>query len=242
MFADDVHRGMKWPTYYISLSIVSDRSAGNAISVFSICGRNIGGQFEERARGILGYRAMTQTVRPILIKKIKLLIAALRSPPFLSTAFCPSLCFPIFSFSFCLPSPFQAQSKLDPRARTPQRWQAFLMSARLIGRNFINAGSIEIGAEKEYRQSSQTMKNSDAILREFTRVFIKYDDCSLGTTTEGDTLVSDGSIGSLCFATGIAAKTPSLDLQDLQTPSPMLSAVNCNLDLTKPRVSLFPSF
>lgn len=78
-----------------------------------------------------------------------------------------------------------AQSKPDPS------WRQFsLMSTWLIGRNFINARSIEIGGDIEEVRGWRTVTRFYAS----TQVFIKYD-CSRGTTLGNDTPVSEKSIG-----------------------------------------------
>lgn len=78
----------------------------------------------------------------MLIKKIKLLIAG---RVFLFSFLYLSL--PTSRILSCSPSfSIRAQSKPDPW-RAPRWYQSSLMSAWLIGRNFINARSIEIGGD-----------------------------------------------------------------------------------------------
>lgn len=106
--------------------------------------------------------------RPVLIKKIKLLIAVLRSPPSLSSVLSPS-CLLLASSSSVSFSTRKHKATLTLRALLAHRWQCSLMSARLIGRNFINARSIEIG-DVEISQKFRGTKNSDVILREYSSV------------------------------------------------------------------------
>lgn len=129
--------------------------------------------------------------RLMLIKKIKLLIAR---PAFLFSSFYLSLpiCL-IVSFYFLLNS----RTKQTWPLRTPRWCQSSLMSAWLIGRNFINARSIEISDDIEEVRGYRTVTRFYAS----TRVFIKYDDCSHGTTPGNDALVSEKSIGRLYTTT-----------------------------------------
>lgn len=126
--------------------------------------------FQERARD----RTTGPDDRLMLIKKIKLLIAALRDP-----ASSLLLSLPLHAYFSCLVSFFfylllNSRTKQTWLSRAPHWCQSFLMSAWLIGRNFINARSIEISGDiGEVRRWRATRFYAS------TRVFIKYDDCSL---------------------------------------------------------------
>lgn len=174
-------------TDVISLSIYSCRMRKKHISIYS---RSI-----QRFWARKNYMYMTSHSRShdgpddrlMLIKKIKLLIA--RSA-FLFSSLYPSLpTSRISSFSsyFLLNS----CTKQTWPLRTPHWCQSSLMSAWLIGRNFINARSIEIGGDIGEVRGWRTVTRFYAS----TRVFIKYDDCSHGATPRNDTLVSEKSIG-----------------------------------------------
>lgn len=109
--------------------------------------------------------------RLMLIKKIKLLIAALRNSAS-SSLLLLSLSFLVY-FSFYLL--LNSRTKQTWPLRASHWYQSFLMSAWLIGRNFINARSIEIGGDIGEVHGWRTATRFYVS----TWVFIKYDDCSL---------------------------------------------------------------